>query len=121
MTSQLAAVQSEPNTSRPPVQTADISVTDVAADVASSQSPDTRREPTGAVAVDGVSPDKMPPPTSRAEPSPRIAREILAAYQPPKRKLATRMIVLIALGALVALANAAFFMGFFDHLLMPHR
>lgn len=120
VTSQLAAVQSEANTSRPSAQAADISATDVAADVSPSKSPDTRREPTGAVTVDGTSPDKMPPPTSRAEPSPRIAREILAAHQPPKRKLATRMIVLIALGVIVALANAAFFMGFFDHLLGPN-
>ncbi len=116
--SELATVQSQPDKSWPAEPAAEVPV--VGADSAHAQSPalDTRREPTGAVATNGTTPYSTPPPTpSRADPSPRIAREILAAHSPPKRKLATRTIVLGALIAVAALVNAAFFLGFFDSLL----
>lgn len=88
--------------------------------VAPMQSPDrqsdsTRESPADGGKASGTSTSEA----SRTEPSPRIAREILIAHRPSKRKLAARNIVLIGLVAVVALVNLAFFLGFFDSLLGP--
>lgn len=62
---------------------------------------------------------KAPPQPGAAlsQPSPQIAREILAAKTRPARKLNPRLIGLAMVLVVIAAINAAFFLGFFDSLL----
>lgn len=99
-------------------QSAEDSFATGSAVVGPGQAPDMQGEPSGASLAQGTQATGMPAPdSSRAEPSPRVAREILLAHRPQKRKLVTRTIVLGGLVAVVALTNLAFFLGFFDSLL----
>ncbi len=85
--------------------------------VAPPQTPERQAEPTRASPAEGVNTSgSSTAESSRTEASPRIAREILIAHRPSKRKLTTRSIVLLGLVIVVALANLAFFLGFFDSL-----
>jgi tetratricopeptide (TPR) repeat protein len=54
---------------------------------------------------------------SANEPSPKIAREILAAKAKPPTRLSPRLIGLAIVVAVIAAINAAFFLGYFDRLL----
>ena len=85
--------------------------------VAPPQTPERQAEPTRASPAEGVNTSgSSTAESSRTEASPRIAREILIAHRPSKRKLTTRSIALLGLVIVVALANLAFFLGFFDSL-----
>jgi tetratricopeptide (TPR) repeat protein len=57
------------------------------------------------------------PVASANEPSPNIAREILAAKASPARKLSPRLIGLAMVLVVIAAISAAFFLGLFDRLL----